>query len=816
MTAIVDRLGPVGSAWRNPTAGPALRLLLAYILFVEVAVQLVFGRIDIPFVDIGFLEVGRRGDAVPRGVIVGGAVIGALYGLVAMGLILVYKANRIINFAQAQLGAVPAIIGLLLIAKRGWPYLVVVPLVIIGSLLLGGVVEVTLIRRFSKSPRLILTVVTIGVGFLLLILEFYSKQWVGGELLDTVGLRFPTPFQRFDFRLGPATLTGDHIFAVIVVGVLVLGLGAFFRYTDIGIAVRASAENGERASLLGIPVRRVSTIVWMLAALLSAVGVFLRTPLVGLPLDGFVGPSVLLFGLATAVIARMDSLPTAFFAGMLIGIIDRSALFSTRRASLANAVMLVVVVVALLAQRGKLSRAMDAGASSWQAVKDFRPIPSELRRVPEVVWMKIVLGVLIGGVVLALPWILGDVKTPQGTLMVLYAIIGVSLVILTGWAGQISLGQYGLAGIGSAVAGGLAANHNWDFFAAILVGSLAGALMAVLIGLPAVRIQGLFLAVTTLAFAFTVQNFVLRREWFGWLVPEDNEFVLRPVLYGRVDLSSDTDFLWFTITADAKFYFLCLFFLGIALGIAKAVRKNRSGRIFIGIRDNSKVMQAFGVNPARTRLTAFAISGFLAGMAGSLLAYQNSVFSPGAFTPEKSIELFVMAVIGGVGSLPGAMLGAAYIVGLPLLPGLRNIEFVELLVGGLGLLILLNFLPGGLAEGVFRIRDNYLRWVAKRRGIHVPSLLADSLVVETAETEHVITESAEHEVRAEPLIVCPVCEERMELELVPYHPHFIEAQDERTEQRELVAAGATTGGSSDDVTPARRRSRLSSRREGRS
>jgi len=353
-------------------------------------------------------------------------------------------------------------------------------------------------------------------------------------------------------------------------------------------------------------------------------------------------------------------------------------------------------------------------------------------------------------------------------------------VILTGWAGQISLGQYAIAGVGSAVAGGLAANHGWDFFGALFTGALAGALIAVVIGLPALRIQGLFLAVTTLAFAFTVQNFILRREWFAWLLPKDNSFVNRPKLYDRIDLSSDSRVLWFNVTADAKFYFLCLGFLLLSIGMARALRKNRTGRLLIGVRDNGRLMQAYGVNLASTRLAAFAISGFLAGMAGALLAYQNTVFSPGGFTPEKSIELFVMSVIGGVGSIPGALMGAAYVVGLPLLPGLRDVQFIEVLTSGLGLLILLNFLPGGLAEGMYNLRDSLLRRVAARHGIHVPSLVADSRLEEEqrAAADHLISAAEEHAEQEEELVAsgaligCPACGERVPVDEAQLHEHF--------------------------------------------
>lgn len=757
----------------HPRWGPVLKGVIAYIVIVELAVQLLFGRVHFLWID-----AGRYEQAVPRGAFIGGAVIGALYALVAMGLILVYRANRIINFAQAQLGAVPAIVALLLIAKHGTPYLIAIPVMLIGAVALGAVTEVVVIRRFSNAPRLILTVVTIGVSLLLLILEFYSKQWVGGDLIDAIGLSFPTPFQGFSRRIGPSTLTGDHLFAIVVVGVLVVALGAFFKLTDIGIAIRASAENNERASLLGIPVKRVSTVVWIVATVLSAVGVFLRVPLVGLPLSGFTGPGILLFGLAVAVIARMESLPTAFFGGMLIGIIERSAVIATRRSALANAIMFVVVVIALLAQRGKLARAMDTGVSSWQNLKEVRPIPTELRHLREVRLARTIAAVLVGVVAVAAPWIFGSFKTSSATLILLYAMIGVSLVILTGWAGQISLGQYAIAGVGSAVAGGLAANHGWDFFGALFTGSLAGAFVAILVGLPALRIQGLFLAVTTLSFAFTVQNFILRREWFGWLLPKDNTFIDRPVLYGRWDLNQPSEILWFTVDKDAKFYFVCLVFLVLTLLMARSLRKNRSGRVLIGVRDNGRVMQSYGVNLASTRLAAFAISGFIAGLAGALLAYQNTVFSPGGFSPEQSIALFVMAIIGGVGSLLGAVLGAIYLIGLPLLPGLRDIEFIELLTSGLGVLLVLAFLPGGLSEGVYRLRDTFLRKVAARNGVHVASLVADSLVDadKTSAGDHLVTVATEHVEHVEDdaieVIGCPACGVVLPVGDAAAHEHF--------------------------------------------
>ncbi|MGH3443563.1 MAG: ABC transporter permease [Nitriliruptorales bacterium] len=712
------------SVWHHRVLGPLLRIALGYVLLVEGLVQLAFGRIDVPFVDVPWLEVGARASSIPRGVFVSGAVVGTLYALVAMGLILVYRANRIINFAQAQLGAVPAVLAILLVVRQGFSYWTVVPIALVGGLLLGGAVEVGIVRRFRTSSRLILTVATVGIGFLLLVLEFLTKLGVTGDLL--IVEEFPTPFSAFAFGIGPVTLRGDHLVAVVVSVAVLAGLAAFFRFTDVGVAVRAAADNRSRAALLGIPVDRMSTIVWALAGVLSAIGVFLRVPLVGLPLSGFVGPLFLLYGLAAAVIARMERLSTALVAGMFIGIADFAAIFATRRSSLAAAAMLVVILVALLVQRHHLSRAEEVG--SWETVRELRSIPSELRGLREV---RVARGVLIAvgiAFAVALPWLVGDVRTPFATIGVVYAMVGVSLVVLTGWAGQISLGQFAIAGIGAAVAGGLAANHGWDFFGAVLTAGLVGAGVAVLVGLPALRIQGLYLAVTTLAFAFAVEGFVLNPEFFGWLLPRSDAFLGPPLLYGRVDLGADSRWLGITVPTNAKYYLVTLAFLALALGMARSVRRYRSGRVFIGVRDNTRMLQSYGVSPAGTRLAAFAISGFIAALAGALFVFQQGAVDAGTYTPEQSIQLFVMTVLGGIGSLAGALLGAGFLVALPLF-GLRDLPVVgpvvEILGTGLGVLLVLYFLPGGLAEGVWRVRDHLLRRLATRRGIVVPSLVAD-------------------------------------------------------------------------------------------
>jgi branched-chain amino acid transport system permease protein len=759
-------------AWNHPRWGLPVRIAVAYVAFVEIALQLAFGRID-----LGLFSFGRMTQPVPYGIILHGAVVGSLYALVAIGLILIYRANRIINFAQAGLGAVPAVLGLVLITNTGAHYFVGLAVMLLTAPLLGAAVNTTVIRRFESSPRLILTVATIGLVQVLAFFELIVPRLLTGEGIPVVG--FPSPFQGFRFSVGVVRFSGDSVVTLLVVGAVVAGLAAFFRYTDMGIAVRASAENAERALMVGIPVRRVATVVWALAALLSGIGVFLRAPLVGLPIGGLIGPSVLLFGLAAAVIARMNSLPTAFLAGMAIGVIDQTSVFVTRRTTLATAIMLLVILVALLVQRGSMSRAVDAAKGTWDAVREFRPVPPELRQVREVVLVRRITYGLIAAAALGAPWIVGAQRIGFATLIVLYAMVGVSLVILSGWSGQISLGQFAFAGVGAAVAGGLAANYQLDFFFTLIVGGLAGAAVAILIGLPALRIQGLFLAVTTVAFAFTVHDIVLNPEFFGWLLPADMAFVERPVLYGVFDVSS-----------SHRFYFVCLFFLGLTLAAARAFRRNRAGRIMIGARDNEKQVQTYGVNLASSRLAVFAISGFMAAVAGALLAYQQGSVEQAAFRPLISLELFAMVVIGGMTSLIGPVLGALYVLGIPFFLE-DHIDNISLLATGAGLLVLLMFLPGGLAEAVYRVRDTFLRWVADKHGIHVPSLVADDRVEDSAEADEsmelaaagikatpersaggMLAAETDPDAGGEPMIECPSCSARLPLSEAPYHRHF--------------------------------------------
>ena len=675
--------------WNGPVTGSVLKVALA-VVALPMAIR------------------GMPGADPPLGVYMNGAIIGSLYGLIAVGLILIYRANRIINFAQASMGAAPAVLAILLVFQRHMSYWWCLPIVIGGSLVVGALVEIVFIRRFANSPRLILTLATIGIAQFLGFFEVIMPTWVGGTRKARV--YFETPFRKHATTIGDVRFTLDHLITIILVVALAVTLTIFLRYTRTGMAVRASAENSERAALLGVPVRRIATVVWMLAALLSAVGVFQRTAVTGTLPVGLAGTSTLLFALVPAVVARMENIPIALGVGMAMGIIDQCVFYTTRNATIAGALILPLLLVALLLQRTKLSRAEDTGVATWRQVKEFRPIPTELRQLREVVMGQWFLRAVVIGLIVAFPYLAGPGRQDVASLLIIYAIVGVSLVILTGWGGQISLGHFAFAGLGAAVAGGLVANHNTDFVLAVVAAGLVGALGSIIIGIPAVRLPGLFLAATTLAFAANTQYFFLQRQYFGWLLPDPDKYVERPILFGRVNLES-----------DHAFYFACVAVLAISVVVARSIRSQRSGRVMIAVRDNARAAQSYGINPTRTRLVAFAFSGFFAAVAGAMFAHVQGVVDAGVFTPDRSLQLFSMTVIGGLTSVGGAFAGAIYVVGFQyFLPS------YSLLASGLGMLVLLLFFPGGLSEIGFTLRDAFLRRLAISKSLHVPSLLADS------------------------------------------------------------------------------------------
>ena len=665
--------------------------------------------------------LAKGGHIVPLPVVVQAAVFGCLSALFAVGLVLVYRASRIINFAHPAFGTLATVI--FVICDRQWGYVPSLLLAIGAAVVLGVVVEVVFIRRFFSAPRLVLTVATLGILGLVaaiangvpfgvagqLIRLFRGPDAVDQGLLAYVG-RPATPFQSHTWDWFPVRFTGDHLMILGVTLVVLFALTLFFRFTNVGIAIRGSAENADRAALLGINVNNISTIVWAIAALLSAVAAVLILPVLGYAatVGGGVatGLQTLTVALAAAVLGQMDDLPVTIAAAFGISIFQQAVFWAFNDGSLSNVALLAVIVGALLVRRTQLARVDQDAQSTWTATEEVRDIPAELRDVPSVRrgvrWFFGFVCVLA----VAVPFFASPSQTNIAALYLIYGMVAISLVILTGWGGQISLGQFAFVAIGAVVGGSLVGKLHVPFPVALIVGAFAGTAVAVVVGLPALRIRGLYLAVTTLAFAVVVETVVLNNRYFGWALPGTE--LKRPSFF-------------FIKTDDERvYYFLCLVMLILAVIAVEGLRRSRTGRVLIAMRDNERTAQSYGVNLVRVRLSTFALSGFIASAAGVLFAFHQHGVDPRSFTSDFSVDMFLMAVVGGLGSVRGVLLGAAYIGTITVaLTG----PISQLLASSIGLLAVMLFFPGGLGWMAYKLRDAWLRRVALRFRILVPSLI---------------------------------------------------------------------------------------------
>ena len=640
----------------------------------------------------------------PVGIVLTGVILGTANGLLAIGLILIYRTNRIVNFAHGSLGSVAGLVGVELYVKDHWNYLAAMGLGVALGLVLGGIVELLVIRRFARSSRLVLTVATIGLaqvlgGMELLIPELFHAHHAG----PLGGIR--SPFHGKVFSLGPVIFTKDHMLILAVVPVVIALLAWFLGRTDAGIAMRASAENLDRARLLGIPVAKLSTLVWFVAGGLSALTYVLTVPTKGAVPSGLAGPELLLPALAAAVLARMESLPVAFFSAAGLGALEQLVYWSGNRPSEVDVVFLVVILIGLLVQHDRMGRLSDT-QSSWTDTAVARPVPTELRRLPEVRGVKAGLYTLLAVAAVAAPFVYGPSTTTTLSLTLVWAMVGISLVVLTGWGGHISLGQFAIVGVGAVTAANLVTKLHADLFVALLVSAVVGGVVALLVGLPALRIRGLFLAVTTLAFAVALDGYFLNPTYFHRYIPES---LVRPDLWQR-----------FPLERARAMYFLCLSFLVLFVFLARGVRRARAGRVLIASRDNRRAAEAASVPTTGVILSGFVFSGMLAGIAGGLHVIVLHGVRVGSYQPVASLEVFSMAVIGGLGSVGGVLLGVFS------LRALQNVSSeYRLLITGTSLLAVLLVVPGGLGQVAFSVRDWFLKLVARRRGLLVPSLVAD-------------------------------------------------------------------------------------------
>jgi ABC-type branched-subunit amino acid transport system ATPase component/branched-subunit amino acid ABC-type transport system permease component len=638
-----------------------------------------------------------------------GLISGLVIGLLAMGIVLIYRSTRVINFAVGNMGLIGTALLALMVIDYNIPFWLSLVVCLAVGALFGALIELTVIRRLFTSPRVIVLVATIGVAQLSL--------GIVGALPDlkTIGASYPVALGD-QWTVGGVDITGAQLSILVIVPVIAGVLAWFLNRTLIGKSVKAAAENSDLARLSGINPKMVSLLVWTIGGFIATLSMILVAGDSGSTGQlSSLGPSTLVRALAAAVIAKMVSFPRALLAGVAIGVVEAVIRFNfLDQVGMVDFLLFLVVLVAVWFQ----SRT-PGETQSFSFAPKVKSVPERLRGVWWVRWMvPMTWGVLGVGAVL-LPIVITQPSRHLLYASILgFAICALSLTVLTGWAGQLSLGQMAFAGLGALLAAAFQRGfqlgigwHNDELFSihldpmptfvAIAVATLVVAGLAALIGLGALRVQGLLLAVSTFAFAAACQQFVYQRPVFA----AGNSVSVplpRGTLFG-LDLAS-----------QRTFYYVMLVSLVIVIALVARLRRSGIGRATIAVRDNPDTAAAYTVSPTRAKLRAFALAGGIAAFGGAMLGalVVNVPLQDRFFTVDSSLQLVSMVVIGGLGSVFGPVLGSMWVIGLPSF--FPDNSLVPLFTSSLGLLVLLLYFPGGLVQIGYSARNLLLDWAERR------------------------------------------------------------------------------------------------------
>jgi ABC-type branched-subunit amino acid transport system ATPase component/ABC-type branched-subunit amino acid transport system permease subunit len=627
------------------------------------------------------------------GTFVLGMLNGMTIGLLAVGMVLVYKSNRFLNLAHAQLGTVSA----LLLAKwvLDWHvnWWVAFGLSLVVGTVTGLLVDRFLVGRLRKrtTSPIALLLLTIGISQILLALTYIPSLGPDPES----GNLFPQPFTS-SVRIGHVVLTGMSVLTMALVPALVVALAAFLRFTSLGRQVRAAASNPDAARLCGVSVGRVSAITWGLAGGLSAVSAILQAPNQPSFNVATLGPYLLMLTLGAAALGAFVSLPAALGGGLLLGMISQVVAAETSSASKAE-VAVFLTILAIVLFRGKAISRVFAVSGAAVDERPVTKVPPVLQRTAIVRYHQVALvavAAFVAVIAPLLPILRSESQRFDLVLIAVFALLGVALTMLVGWGGQVSLGHFAVVGVAAYLTARWSP-HGWSLPVLFVATGVIGALLMVAIGIPALRVRGLTLAVTTLGFAVITPDWLLRQGWLG----SANSFGLT-VTPPRLPSGLGTPH------SQLAIYYLALVVLVIAVASGACLRRSTPGRLIVAVRDNERAAATFGVTPATVKLAILAVSGFWAGVAGVLWADAWRIASPAQFGGEMSLAILAIPVIGGLGSLSGAVAGAValyvpvFFLGplvTPIFGDFGNNLGFQLFLGGFGLVATMLKFPNGIA-----------------------------------------------------------------------------------------------------------------------
>ncbi|HZQ28514.1 MAG TPA: ABC transporter permease [Acidimicrobiales bacterium] len=652
----------------------------------------------------------------------GGMVTGAVYALLAMGLVLIYKATRVPNFAYGGLACFLAFFHYNLVTGKAvtlnldvlylhlhWHHVFhlgfwsAFPITLVVAAAMGLLIERLVIRPFAKAPMVTMVIVTLALNLFL--------TGLAGQLFGTKDLVVSNKSAIFSrspaVSLGGVNFSYERLGVVAVVLLVSAAVWAFFRFTATGLAIRAAATDRDVASLLGVSTRQLAVVSWVSGSVVAAVaGIALASVVISS------NPTLLLLlsvkGFAAAIVGGMLSFPIAVLAGFGIGIGEEAVrqLLVVHDAKLfagAPEVLTLGAVIAVLALRPSwifkgIREDEDSGITGQAGSQEFvlarmidpveayrlfrAAVPTNsapMRRVARVLAVGVPAVLALFALTFpALP--LPSFWALPANLTLIYLLVALSFVVLVGWLGQVSVAQGAFVAVGGAGVAVCANTFHLPFPLPLIGAVLVSIPVSILVGLPALRVRGLHLVVATLAFGLAAERAIIPHFSQGGV---------------RVALPS-------YLRSDVTLYYFFLALTAAVFVFAMRIQRTRVGRSFFAIRDSETVAAAYGIRPVRVKLTGFVISGAIAALAGAMLTYQLGSLVESYASVGFSIQWLGNAVVGGITSIAGPLI-AALLFGLyPELTksavSASNISHVPEMVSAVLVIVIMAVNPGGLAS----------------------------------------------------------------------------------------------------------------------
>ncbi|MBE2318187.1 ATP-binding cassette domain-containing protein [Solirubrobacter sp. CPCC 204708] len=552
-----------------------------------------------------------------------GLGLGALYSLAAQGLVLIYRGSGVLNFAHGAIGMVAAFISWDIWVEQGLPWALGLVVGVAVSAGIGALTHLFVMRPLRRASSLARIVATLGV---LILLQGLVVLRYGPDII-TISSALPTDLIRLG---GDITITADRVILVTVAGALTAALWWVYKYTSFGLGTAAVAENQRVAASLGWSPDRIATINWALGSGLAGLAAILIAPIV--QLQAATMTNLVIAALAAALVASFRSFPIVFVAAIVIGIAQTEVTRYVATPGIGQSVPFAVIV-AVMVLRGKAL-----------PTRDFF-----LQRLPGVGTGRIRPGLVVAGVAAAAALIAVVPPTWQESFAITFgmALVLLSIVVLTGYAGQISLAQYAVAGLGVWIVARLDATQDVPFVLACLIGLALAFPIGMLLALPAVRARGLNLAVATLGLGAAIELIVFNNGTLsGGLLGTD---VHEPKILG---------FSIEPIMHPTRYALFCLALFTVAALAVANVRRGRSGRRMLAVRTNERAAAALGISVSETKTFAFGFSAAVATLGGIAIAYRSDVVIFSEFTNFTSINAVAWTVIGGIGYVFGPIIGA--------------------------------------------------------------------------------------------------------------------------------------------------------------